>query len=106
MAADGDDDEALRARLDKLKTDLNSAQRKPPSQAPLASGDRATGAAWSMAMKSASEFVAAVVVGAAIGWGLDHLLHSKTAFTIIFFMVGVAAGVWGVIRATRPKEGE
>ncbi len=59
-----------------------------------------------MGMKAASEFVAAVVVGAAIGWGLDWLLHTKPAFTIIFFMVGVAAGVWNVIRATRPKEGE
>ena len=104
MAADDDDE--LKARLDKLGAELKSARRKPPPQAPLGPRDRSAGAAWSMAMKSASEFVAAVVVGAAIGWGLDRLLHSKPAFTIIFFMVGVAAGVWGVIRATRPKEGE
>jgi ATP synthase protein I len=106
MAADGEDEEALRARLDKLGADLKSARRKPAPQAPLAPGDRSAGAAWSMAMKSASEFVAAVVVGTAIGWGLDRLLNTKPAFIIIFFMVGVAAGVWGVIRATRPKEGE
>jgi ATP synthase protein I len=102
MAAE-DDQEALRARLDKLGAELKSAKRKPPPQAPLGPGDRSAGAAWSMAMKSASEFVAAVIVGAGIGWGLDRLLHTKPAFTIIFFMIGVAAGVWGVIRATRPK---
>lgn len=104
MAADGEDQEALKARLDKLGAELKSARRKPTPQAPPT--DRSTGAAWSLAMKSASEFVAAIVVGTAIGWGLDRLLHSKPAFTIIFFMVGVAAGVWGVIRATRPKEAE
>jgi ATP synthase protein I len=105
MAGD-DDEKALKARLDKLGAELESARRKPAPQAPLGPGDRSAGAAWSMAMKSASEFVAAVVVGAAIGWGLDRLLHTKPAFTIVFFLIGVAAGVWGVIRSTRPKEAE
>ena len=105
MAADGDDEKALKARLDKLAGDLKSVRRKPVAQAPLAPGDASAGAAWSMATKSVSEFIGAVVVGAAIGWGLDRLLHTKPAFLIIFFLLGFAAGVWGVIRATRPKEG-
>jgi ATP synthase protein I len=106
MAADDpDDEEALKARLDRLAGELQSARRKPPAAAPLSPGDRSAGAAWSMGMKAASEFVAAVVVGAAIGWGLDWLMHTRPAFTITFFMVGVAAGVWNVIRATTPKEG-
>ena len=105
MAAD-DDDEALKARLDKLAGDLKSVRRKPPAQAPLSPGDRSTGAAWSMAMRLGSEFIAAILVGTAIGWGLDRLLHTKPAFLIIFFLVGVVAGVWGIIRAARPKERE
>jgi F0F1-type ATP synthase assembly protein I len=105
MAADSDDEEALKARLDKLAGDLKSARRQPLAQAPLTPADRSTGAAWSMATKSASEFIGSIVVGTAIGWGLDRWLHTKPAFIIIFFLVGVVAGVWGVIRAARPKEG-
>ena len=99
-----DEDEALRARLDRLGNELKSARRKPPAQAPLASADGSAGAAWSMAAKLGSEFIGSILVGTAIGWGLDRLLHTKPAFIIIFFLIGVAAGVWGVVRAARPKE--
>ncbi len=99
-----EDDEALRARLDKLGTELKSARRQPPAPAPLSPGDRSAGAAWSMATKLGSEFIGSILVGTAIGWGLDRLLHTKPAFIIIFFLIGVVAGVWGVIRGARPKE--
>ena len=102
--ANDDDEEALKARLDRLAAELKSARPKPAppkTQAP----DASTGAAWSLAMRAGSEFIAAVVVGAAIGLGLDWLLHTKPAFTIVFFLLGVAAGVWSVIRATSPKGG-
>jgi ATP synthase protein I len=100
-----EDDDALKARLDKLGQELKSAAPKPPL-GPIAPAKGSAGAAWSLAMKAASELVAAVFVGAAIGFGLDWLLHTKPAFTIAFFLVGVAAGVLGVIRATSPKRGE
>lgn len=100
--AEGDDEEALRARLDKLGAELKSA--RPPPPAPQSPGSATS--AWSLGMKAASEFVTAVVVGAAIGWGLDRLLHTRPAFTVVFFLLGVAAGVLGVIRATQPKERE
>src|SRR5277367_2587583 len=45
----------------------------------------------------------AILVGGAIGWGLDWALKTKPAFTIVFFLLGVVAGVWNVIRATSPK---
>ena len=56
-----------------------------------------------MAMKAGSEFVAAIAVGAVLGLGLDWLLHTRPAFTVIFFLIGVAAGTINVIRATSPK---
>lgn len=98
-----DEDDALRSRLDKLAGDLKSVKPKP-AQAPMTQSGSAS-AAWSLGMKAASEFVAAAVVGGAIGYGLDRLLHTKPAFTIVFFLLGVAAGVWGVVRATSPKGG-
>jgi ATP synthase protein I len=57
----------------------------------------------SMGLRAGSEFVAAIIVGGAFGWGLDWLLRTRPAFTILFFFLGVAAGVWNVIRATSPK---
>jgi ATP synthase protein I len=101
-----DDDSALRARLDKLAGALK-AQRPEPSAPSNASGPAASpetmGSGMAMAMRAGGEFVAAILVGAAIGLGLDWALHTRPAFTIAFFLIGVAAGVWNVIRATSPK---
>ena len=103
MASDGEDEEALRARLSRLAGDLKSARPKPHETAPLSPSDTSAASAWSLGMKAGTEFVGAVVVGGAIGWGLDWLLHTKPGFTILFFLLGVAAGTWNVIRATSPK---
>lgn len=103
---DGPEDEsALRARLDKL-SDAIKAQRPGASPAPrpdAAKGADNMASAMSMGLRAGSEFVAAILVGGAIGWGLDWLLRTKPAFTIVFFLLGVVAGVWNVIRATSPK---
>jgi ATP synthase protein I len=104
MADQGDEDASLQARRDRLAGELKAAKPRRPT-APLLPASGSAGAAWSIGAKAASEFVGAVIVGGAIGWGLDWLLHSKPAFTIIFFLLGVAAGVWGVIRATSPQRG-
>ena len=103
----GEDEEAaLRARLDKLAGALKAQRPEPttPSAAPGPSaGSDGVGSGMAMAMRAGGEFVAAILVGGAIGLGLDWALGTKPAFTIVFFLVGVAAGVWNVIRATSPK---
>ena len=101
-----DDDSDLDARLRKLAGSAEgaAAARPPPNAGPTgAQPSDSFGSAVSMGLRAGSEFVAAILVGGAIGWGLDWLLHSKPAFTILFFLLGVAAGVWNVIRATSPK---
>ena len=99
-----DDGPALRARLDALSDKLK-AQRpdaaSPRSNSPPPPDNFASG--MSMGLRAGSEFVGAILVGGAIGWGLDWALKTKPAFTIVFFLLGVAAGVWNVIRATSPK---
>jgi ATP synthase protein I len=99
-----DDEQALKARRDRLAAELKARQPKPQAPAPSAA-DKSAGAAWSLATKAGSEFVAAILVGGAIGYALDFALHTKPAFTIVFFLLGVVAGVWNVIRATSPKGG-
>ena len=57
----------------------------------------------SLGLRAGSEFVSAVIVGLGIGWVLDRALHTNPAFLIVFFLIGVAAGIWNVIRLTSPK---
>jgi ATP synthase protein I len=99
------DDAALRARLDSLSGELKlrrgEAASSPRPNSPPPPDNFASG--MSMGLRAGSEFVAAILVGGAIGWGLDWALKTKPAFTIVFFLLGVAAGVWNVIRATSPK---
>ena len=49
-------------------------------------------------MRMASELVGAVVVGAAIGYGLDWVLGTKPWLLLVFFVLGFAAGVLNVMR--------
>jgi ATP synthase protein I len=107
MPYQGDDEDAkLRARLNKLSGDLKG--RTAPSEASSGSAPpraEGTGSAMAMGMRAGSEFVAAIIVGTGIGWVIDRALGTKPAFLIVFFMIGVAAGVWNVIRVTSPKGG-
>lgn len=43
-------------------------------------------------------FVLAVVIGCLIGYALDHWLGTKGLFFIVFFFIGVAAGIVNVVR--------
>ncbi len=103
---DRDEDAALRARLDKLSGTLKARKALEPAPAqsapPKAEG---TGSAMSMGLRAGSEFVSAIIVGAGIGWAIDRGLGTSPAFLIVFFMIGVTAGVWNVIRVTSPKGG-
>jgi ATP synthase protein I len=44
--------------------------------------------------------VAAIIVGAALGWGTDQLFGTAPWGMIILLLLGFAAGVVNVIRAT------
>jgi ATP synthase protein I len=46
-----------------------------------------------------SELVAGVLVGAAIGWALDHWLGISPWGMIVFVLLGFAAGVLNVMRS-------
>jgi ATP synthase protein I len=100
-----DESAALRARLNRLSGELKGrAPPRPSEPTPTAKTDaRATGSAMSLGLRAGSEFVSAVIIGLGIGWVLDRALHTNPAFLIVFFLIGVAAGIWNVIRLTSPK---
>ena len=107
MPDTGDEEQAaLRARLSKLSGDLKAkaASHAPPPSGSAPPGADGMGSAMAMGLRAGSEFVAAIIVGAGIGWGSTAARH-EPAFLIVFFMLGVAAGVWNVIRVTSPKGG-
>ncbi len=43
-------------------------------------------------------FAASIAIGAAIGIGLDRWLKTSPWFTILFFLFGVAAGFFNLLR--------
>ncbi len=100
-----EDDAAMRAKLDAIAAAIRShrpaAATEPPTQKP--EGEEGFGSAMSLGLRAGSEFVAAILVGTAIGWGIDGLFHTKPLFIILFFLLGVVAATLNVIRAASPK---
>ncbi len=56
------------------------------------------------AFKLSTELVSAVVVGTIIGFILDKTFGTKPWLIIIFFFVGVVAGITNVIRSAKKMQ--
>ena len=93
MSDTGPDDlKRLGARLDDAQQRLAPRKTQPP---PTQSG---------IAFRFSTELVAALLVGGAIGWGLDWLfgyfgIHTKPCLMIAFVVHGIAAGIRNVMHA-------
>ena len=77
----------------RLGRDIDSEQGeeiKKPVNSGMANG-----------MRIASEFISAIIVGAAIGYGIDWVFGIAPLAMIIFMMLGFVAGVLNVIRVTK-----
>jgi ATP synthase protein I len=94
----------------------DAGKHQPPSldefskRLDAARGDRApepagagTGVALGRALRVASELLAALLVGTALGWGLDRLLGSEPWFLLAGIGLGFAAGVRNLYRAMRKE---
>ena len=56
------------------------------------------------AFKMSTEFVAAVAVGTIIGFIFDNWFGTKPWLILIFFFVGVVAGILNVIRSAKKMQ--
>lgn len=93
-----DDEAALSARLQRLGDRLAEANR--PSEQEAGSGPTTKDlSGLARGLRLSSELVAAVVVGAMIGWLLDRWLGITPWGLIVFLLLGFAAGVLNVMRA-------
>ena len=57
-----------------------------------------------IAFKMSTEMVAAVVVGTIIGFILDNWFGTKPWLILIFFFVGVIAGILNVVRTAKSMQ--
>ncbi|MHA1188909.1 MAG: AtpZ/AtpI family protein [Alphaproteobacteria bacterium] len=91
-------------RLEKLEAALDDVRPEPQrTSGPV----QTRGADYSNALRMSSEFVAAILVGTILGWGLDKVAGTKPWGMIILMMLGFAAGVMNVLRTagTTPQSG-
>ena len=86
-------------KSNNLTTRLKSAKDKIDRKS--LNNDNNQPASLGMALKLSTEMVAAVLVGTIIGFILDSWFDSKPWLIIIFFIVGVAAGITNVIRTAK-----
>ncbi len=90
----GDDLERRRRELD-----AKLALKRPAKNAD-ANGPRSGGmAGMGKALRLSSEFIAAVLVGVAIGWFIDAAAGTSPWGLIVFLLLGFVAGVLNVLRS-------
>ena len=85
--------------LKELSTRLEIAKKNIKKDALIDKSRNA--ASLGKALKISTEFVAAVVVGATIGFLLDNWFDTKPLLTIFLFFIGVAAGILNVFRSAK-----
>lgn len=88
-APDPDDLRALGSRLDEVRQRDRARKVQPP---PTSLG---------VAFRFSTELFVALIVGAAMGWGLDRLFHTSPVFILVLGVFGLAAGVRNVARAAK-----
>lgn len=113
LMADGDEPGDLDGRRRELEAVLAARRQKEAER----SGGAKTGGTGSFAdaLRLSSEFIAGVVVGAALGWFVDEMAGTTPWGLIVFLLLGFGAGILNVLRSAglvaefgskAPKKGE
>jgi ATP synthase protein I len=96
---------AFEKRASQIGSKLDAAKGRNP--VPTEASRRAASgksAAMSRALRTSTELLGGIVVGSAIGYGLDRWLgNEKPWFFIVFFLLGACAGILNIVR-TAAKE--
>ncbi|HVZ99041.1 MAG TPA: AtpZ/AtpI family protein [Caulobacterales bacterium] len=78
----------LRRRVDAARGESGSTSPTPDSPA-------------SLALRFGGEFGAAILVGALLGFGIDHFAHTTPVGLLVGLTLGFAAGVTNVVRVAQ-----
>ena len=87
-----------------FKTRLKIAKKEMSKNEP--EDDNKKGVFMGSAFRLGTELVAAVAVGTIIGFILDNWFGTKPWFIIIFFLLGVIAGILNVFRVAKKMQEE
>tara|TARA_Y100000816_G_scaffold167000_1_gene119683 strand:- start:55 stop:330 length:276 start_codon:yes stop_codon:yes gene_type:complete len=85
-------DNQFKTRLEIAKSKLSKKNQNKDKNRPSSIG---------IAFKMSTELVSAVVVGTIIGFILDKTFGTKPWLILIFFFVGVIAGISNVIKSAK-----
>lgn len=88
--------------FDRRLSDLDAAIKARRPAAEDADGRRDGGGMAGMgnALRMSSEFIAAILVGAGLGWFIDRMAGTSPWGLIVFLFLGFGAGVLNVLRAS------
>ena len=87
---------------DDLKTRLKIAKSKFKKKNPSDNNDEKS--SFGKAFQLSTELVSAVLVATIIGFILDNWFDTKPWLIIIFFFIGVAAGIMNVVRSAKKMQ--
>ncbi|MCA1403594.1 AtpZ/AtpI family protein [Ensifer sp. IC3342] len=90
-------EESLEARLKRLGDDIASKRTDKSDDVEARAAESRQG--YAAAMKLSSEFIAAIVVGAFLGYLLDHFAGTGPWGMIVLLLLGFCAGVLNVLRS-------
>ena len=84
-----------------LEARIARAQARSPAQAAVEQRRQSDMSGLSRGFRLASEFAAAIIVGAGLGYLIDMVLPTRPWAMIVLLLLGFAAGVLNVVRATK-----
>jgi ATP synthase protein I len=90
---------SLEDRLKRLDAELAEKRRTDGAEEAAETRAAESRTGYAVAMKLSSEFVAAVIVGALLGYLLDHFAGTGPWGMIALLLLGFGAGVLNVMRA-------
>ena len=90
------EDAELSRRLHDL--DRRLGENRPARSEATGATDGQPRPGWGMALRLGADFAAGVVLGAALGWGVDRLFGTSPWGLIVLLLFGFVAGVFNVLR--------
>ena len=88
--------------LKEISTRLKIAKKKIKARKVSKNEESPSGIG--VAFKMSTELVSAVAVGTIIGFFLDNLFGTKPWLILIFFFVGVIAGITNVVKSAKKMQ--
>lgn len=93
--------DSLETRRQKLEEKLQAKRAADDAKAARNEGEQQ---GFAYGLKLSSEFIAAIFVGAVLGYLLDKYVGTQPWGMIFFLLIGFAAGILNVLRATGAVE--